>query len=112
MTAHTIADPPHRIHNGETYSAWIRTADGFFVQLHIAGIASQEQADKFMRETAAAPLMLAAATKLEEAETFHANCEECGGEDVPELCEACFPLFDDARCMRRAAIAQATGTTS
>jgi hypothetical protein len=57
----------------------------------------------------AAPDLLAAAMKLEEAEAFHANCEECEGEGVPELCEKCFPLFDDARCMRRAAIAKATG---
>jgi hypothetical protein len=53
--------------------------------------------------------LLAAAVKLEEAEIFHANCEECDGLGVPELCGECFPLFDDARCMRRAAIAKAEG---
>jgi hypothetical protein len=58
--------------------------------------------------TAAADL-LAAAIKLEEAEAFHANCTECDGDGVPEECGACFPLFDDARVMRRAAIAKATG---
>jgi hypothetical protein len=56
---------------------------------------------------AAAPDLLAAAQKLEEAETFNANCQECDGEGVPELCEHCFPLFDDARVMRRNAIAKA-----
>ena len=56
---------------------------------------------------AAAPELLAAAMKLEEAESFHANCEECDGEGVPELCAECFPLFDDARVMRRLAIDKA-----
>jgi hypothetical protein len=51
--------------------------------------------------------LLAAAKKLEEAEDFNANCDECEGEGVPELCEKCFPLFDDARVMRRIAIAKA-----
>ena len=57
----------------------------------------------------AAPDLLAAAKKLEQAEDFHANCDECEGEEVPELCEKCFPFFDDARVMRRLAIAKATG---
>lgn len=57
----------------------------------------------------AAPDLLAAAQRLEAAETFHANCDECDGEEVPELCAKCFPHFDDARLMRRAAIAKATG---
>lgn len=61
------------------------------------------------RLIAAAPDLLAAALKLEEAEDHHANCEECEGEGLPELCRLCFPLFDDARCMRRAAIAKAQG---
>lgn len=56
---------------------------------------------------AATPDLLAAAMKLEEAEEHHANCEECEGEGVPELCEFCFPLFDDARVMRRLAIDKA-----
>lgn len=57
----------------------------------------------------AAPDLLAAAMKLEAAETFHANCKECEGEEIPELCPKCFPHFDDARVMRRIAIAKATG---
>ena len=60
------------------------------------------------RLIAAAPDLLAALCKLEEAEDHHANCEECEGMGVPELCKVCFPLFDDARCMRRAAIAKAS----
>lgn len=56
---------------------------------------------------AAATDLLDAAQKLETAETAHANCEECEGEDVPELCPKCFPLFDDARVARRLAIAKA-----
>jgi hypothetical protein len=56
---------------------------------------------------AAASDLLAAAQKLEAAETFNANCDECEGEGAPELCEKCFPLFDDARIARRLAIAKA-----
>jgi hypothetical protein len=37
----------------------------------------------------------------EAAEEAHANCTECDGEDVPELCPKCFPLFDEARVERR-----------
>lgn len=58
---------------------------------------------------AAAPELLEAATLLEAAELAHANCEECDGEEVPECCEKCFPLFDDARVKRRLAISKATG---
>lgn len=61
------------------------------------------------RLIAAAKDLLAAAVKLEDAEDRHANCEECEGLDVPETCGVCFPFFDDARCMRRAAIAKAEG---
>lgn len=56
----------------------------------------------------AAPTLLKAAQLQEAAETAHANCDECDGEEVPELCEKCFPLYDDARIARRAAIALAT----
>jgi len=38
--------------------------------------------------------------KLEDAEDFHANCQECEGLGVPELCEVCFPHFDGARLAR------------
>lgn len=57
---------------------------------------------------AAAPDLYAAAKALEEAENAHANCLECDGEGVPELCGRCFPLFDDARLLRLAALAKAT----
>ena len=56
---------------------------------------------------AAAPDLLEAALLLEDAEDRHANCDQCEGEDVPELCEKCFPFFDDARVKRRLAIAKA-----
>jgi hypothetical protein len=59
------------------------------------------------RLIAAAPELYAAAKRLEEAEDAHANCTECNGEEIPELCPECFPLFDDARCLRRAAIIKA-----
>lgn len=49
--------------------------------------------------------LVRAAELQEAAELFHANCEECDGEEVPELCEKCFPLYDDARIARRGALA-------
>lgn len=80
--------------------------------LLIATINDQKfECDDNARLIAAAPDLLAAAQKLEAAETFHANCTECEGEEVPKLCEKCFPHFDDARVMRRLAIAKATGKT-
>jgi hypothetical protein len=42
----------------------------------------------------------------EDAEMFHANCDECEGEGEPEECEQCFPLADKARCMRIAILAK------
>jgi hypothetical protein len=44
----------------------------------------------------------------ETAEEAHVNCDECRGEEAPELCPKCFPLFDEARIARRLAIAKAT----
>jgi hypothetical protein len=44
---------------------------------------------------------LEAVRLLELAEDFHANCDECEGEGVPELCGKCFPHFDAARVRRR-----------
>lgn len=44
----------------------------------------------------------------ESAEEAHANCDECDGEEIPELCPTCFPRYDDARIRRRAVL----GTTS
>jgi len=58
---------------------------------------------------AAAPDLAEAAMLLEAAEDANANCEDCEGEGVPELCGTCFPLFDDARLKRRAAVAKARG---
>lgn len=55
--------------------------------------------------------LLEAAQLLETAESAHANCHECEGQEIPELCAVCFPLFDDARIKRRIAIAKATGAT-
>jgi len=58
---------------------------------------------------AAAPDLLEAAKLLEHAEDIHANCDDCEGESVPELCGTCFPYFDDARIKRRKAIDKAEG---
>ena len=48
--------------------------------------------------------LTAALQKAEEADQFHINCEECNGEETPEACARCFPLADDARLMRWAAL--------
>ena len=45
----------------------------------------------------------------ESAEENHANCTECDGEEVPELCPKCFPLYDDARLARRRCLALTRG---
>jgi len=50
---------------------------------------------------------LEAARLLEVAEDAHSNCPECEGEGVPELCEVCWPSFDEARLRRRRACALA-----
>lgn len=68
------------------------------------------EAEANARLIAAAPGLLEAAQLLEAAETHHANCEECEGEGVPELCPVCFPLFDEARVKRRLAIRKAEKT--
>lgn len=57
----------------------------------------------------AAPALYRAALILEHAEDFNAN--ECPnaddhGDQMPELCEYCFPYFDDARIARRNALAK------
>jgi hypothetical protein len=57
----------------------------------------------------AAPRLLKALQMLEDAENANANCTECDGAGVPELCPVCFPLFDDARLTRRALIAEIEG---
>jgi hypothetical protein len=56
---------------------------------------------------AAAPDLLEACKMLEVAEEAWANCEDCGGEGMPEACGTCFPAHDDARIKRRIAIAKA-----
>lgn len=49
---------------------------------------------------------LVKALELQEAaETANMNCDECDPEDAPETCAKCFPLYDDARVARRAALA-------
>jgi hypothetical protein len=62
---------------------------------------------------AAAPDLYAAAVAQEAAEDFNANecpdCKDGDGEENPENCGRCFPFFDEARCLRRAALAKAEG---
>jgi hypothetical protein len=73
---------------------------------HGSGVSDDEFAEAALL-IAGAPALLRAALLLEAAEEVHANCPECDGEGVPELCPACFPLFDDARIARRAALEKA-----
>ncbi len=76
-----------------------------------ASQAGQTKADA--RLIATAPKLLEAAIAQEEAEDFNANdCPDCSddnGTELSELCEHCFPYFDKARLLRRAAVAEAIG---
>lgn len=112
MSGHTPG--PWNLNSGETYMVrgadegpvcqpkWLRGRHG------LGGRRTNDEVMANARLIAAAPDLLEAAVKLEAAETFHANCEECEGEGVPELCAECFPLFDEARILRRIAIAKVT----
>ena len=72
------------------------------------GLDSQANA----RVLGAADELLKAAMLLDAAELARQDCEECGDEGEPETCGKCFPKFDDARIMRRLAIAKAIGDSS
>lgn len=43
------------------------------------------------------------------AETAHLKCDECEGQEIPELCPKCFPLYDDARLARMKALSAVVG---
>jgi hypothetical protein len=77
-------------------------------QVRAAHVTDQLEAKANARLIAATPDLLEACQMQEKAELANANCEECEGEGIPELCQKCFPLFDDARVARRLAIAKAT----
>lgn len=64
------------------------------------------------RVLGAAHDLLQAATLLEAAELGRQDCDECEDEGEPEACPKCFPKFDDARIMRRIAVAKAIGDTA
>lgn len=87
---------------------WIVAADDSTV-MHVDPYGNTMPTDDDARLMLAAPELLEALEKLEAAETFNANCDECEGDGVPELCQKCFPHFDDARVLRRLAISKATG---
>ena len=82
--------------------------DGF-VQPYWRSARGDKEIHANARLIAAAPDMLMALELSEKSELAHSNCQECEGEGEAEECEVCFPLADDARCARRAAIAKATG---
>jgi hypothetical protein len=66
---------------------------------------ADERALENVRLRAERDALVKALQLQEDAEEAHANCGECNGEDVPELCPICFPLFDDARIARRGILA-------
>lgn len=66
-------------------------------------------ADAFAVAAKALPDLVKALKLQEAADEARLNCEECGGEESPELCPVCFPLYDDARIARRLILA-AVGT--
>ena len=70
---------------------------------------ADERAKENVKLRAERDALVKALRLLEKAEEFHANCQECRGEDVPELCPKCFPLFDDARIARRRIVAAVSG---
>lgn len=87
----------------------IRNERGDWIASEVQAPDTREAAEANASLLAAAPELFAAAKALEGAELQHANCDECEGEGVPELCPECFPRFDKARCLRRAAIRKAEG---
>ena len=97
-----MCDPIRCIQGGMWFGHNHNLADATFVDYGAA--------DAFAVAANALPILLKALQLQEKAEEFHANCEECGGEDVPELCPACFPLYDDARITRRGILARVSGT--
>lgn len=75
---------------------------------HHAGVELSEENDRLMEERNATreenARLRDALLKAEEADQQHNNCDECEPCDAPETCVTCFPLFDDARLMRWAAL--------
>lgn len=53
---------------------------------------------------AVAPKMLAALQAQEAVDDHVVQCPDCTDDTFPELCEAGFPLADDARLLRRAVL--------
>lgn len=93
-----MCDPIRCIQGGMWFGRNHNLADATFVDYGAA--------DAFAVAANALPALLKALQLQEKADEFHANCEECGGEDVPELCPVCFPLYDDARIARRGILAR------
>jgi len=88
-----------RIHAGETIIADYR------IEIFTIGRIEENAANAYTM--AAAWDLLEAARLLETAEHNRQFCDECEDEGEPEACSKCFPAFDDARVMRRLAIAKA-----
>lgn len=64
-----------------------------------------EAREKKLAEVLTINADLIKALELQEAaELAHMTCSECDGEEMPELCDKCFPLYDDARIARRVAL--------
>lgn len=91
---------------GEIYARWDKDQRSGKLLSALGGTMTNYRADVMaVRRALEGPAELIAALKMQEdAELAHANCDECEGQEVPELCEKCFPLYDDARVARRAAL--------
>jgi hypothetical protein len=79
-------------HGDDAHQAWLREA----IAAHCAGLPVPAPTGGGSKERLAEAIRM-----TEDAENANANCDECGGEGVPELCGKCFPLFDDARIARQ-----------
>lgn len=70
---------------------------------------NQSPSDADARLMTAAPMLVQALELQMAAETAHLKCDECEGQEIPELCPKCFPLYDDARLARMKALSAAMG---
>jgi len=93
----------------EKWPTEVVSAKGAICETDAGAPESVEEMEANARLIAAAPELLEALKAYQRLDDAHANCKECDGEVMPELCEACFPLAYYARLKRRAAIAKAEG---
>lgn len=117
-TKHTPGPWKHGIGHHQSYDhfgAVVSIGDGLTYKTlarlpELGDESTNEELEANARLIAAAPDLLRAAELQEQAEDHWANCEECEYTESPELgCETAVKLADDARYLRRAAIAKSKG---